>query len=176
MEQTLREEIPLRRRKIIKKSLGRLIRVVSIAAVLTVIFFGVYTLMEDGDTAMAHRFVAQEGQIRFVWYSVMAAWIFWEPIYQYLYFAMYFYDMDEKNVIIRKGVVVQKEIILPFAKITDVYVDQDAPDVVLGLYDVHISTPTAESGAFAHIDGVDRKGAMTLRQMILEKINADKDS
>jgi membrane protein YdbS with pleckstrin-like domain len=83
----------------------------------------------------------------------------------------YFYDMDASNIVIRKGVFAQKEITLPFSRITDVYVDQDVLDAVFGLYDVHISTPTQQSGAFAHIDGVDKAGSQLLRTMILDGMN-----
>lgn len=81
--------------------------------------------------------------------------------------------MDDKNLVIRKGIVVKKEITLPFSKITDVYVEQDVGDFLLGLYDVYISTPTAESGKFAHIDGVNKKGSVKLRQMILDSVNRE---
>lgn len=79
--------------------------------------------------------------------------------------------MDDRNVIIRKGIIAKREITLPFSKITDVYVDQDVTDVVLGLYDIHISTPTAESGKFAHIDGLNKKGAMEIKKLVLERVH-----
>ena len=81
--------------------------------------------------------------------------------------------MDDNNIIIRIGVFAKKEITLPFEKITDVYVDQDLLDVIFGLYDVHISTPTFQSSQYAHIDGVDKEGSQKLRKMILEKINKE---
>ena len=92
-------------------------------------------------------------------------------IYQILYFVTYFYDVDENNFVIRKGVFTKREITLPFSKITDVYVDQDISDVMLGLYDVHISTPTIESGRFAHVDGLNRAGSTKLRKLILDAVN-----
>ena len=49
--------------------------------------------------------------------------------------------------------------------------DQDLFDVLFGLYDVHISTPTEQSGLFAHIDGVDKEGSQELRQFILHRMN-----
>lgn len=107
------------------------------------------------------------------WFFFVALLLCWNPLYQYLYFKRYFYDMNEKNIIIRKGVLAQKEITLPFSRITDVYVDQDILDVLFKLYDVHISTPTEESGLFAHIDGVSREGSKKLREMILDRINEE---
>lgn len=92
--------------------------------------------------------------------------------YPSLYFFSYFYDVDDRNVIIRKGVLAKREIILPFSRITDINVEQDWFDVVLGLYDIHISTPTAESGKFAHIDGVNRQSATIIRQILIDRINS----
>lgn len=88
-----------------------------------------------------------------------------------LYFITYFYDVDNKNIIIRKGVIAKREIILPFSRITDVNVEQDFLDVVFGLYDIHISSPTAESGKFAHIDGLNKKSAIRIRNILIDKIN-----
>lgn len=89
-----------------------------------------------------------------------------------LYFLIYHYEIDEKNVVIRKGIFAKREIILPFSRITDVNVEQDWFDVVLGLYDIHISSPTAESGKFAHIDGVNRRSALTIRKILIERLDA----
>ncbi len=106
-----------------------------------------------------------------LFYAALAVFVLWHPFYQYLYFKTYFYDIDEQNVIIRKGVISKKEITMPFAKITDVYLDRDIGDVILGLYDIYLSTPTAESGLFAHIDGVNKQGSIELRKLILEQVN-----
>lgn len=89
-----------------------------------------------------------------------------------LYFVTYFYDIDNKNIIIRKGVIAKREIILPFSRITDVNVEQDFMDVIFGLYDIHISSPTAESGKFAHIDGLNKKSAIRIRNILVDKINS----
>lgn len=170
---TLRDEIPLSIRKVVKKTFRRIVRTLAFAVVLTICFVFVYDALSDGTSQFARGLAQSQEQALALWCLAMLVWIGWEPIYQYLYFVNYFYDIDEKNLIVRKGVVVKREIILPFSKITDVYVDQDMIDVALGLYDVHISTPTQESGKFAHIDGVTKKGAVKLRQLILERINKD---
>lgn len=169
----LREDIPLRYRKIIKKSVGQFVRILVLATIATVAFFFIYDTIAAGKSHAAQVLLEREDSVLAFWMLCMGLWVLWAPFYQYLYFLSYYYDMDDKNVVIRKGVLVKKEIILPFSKITDVYVDQDAADVVLALYDVHISTPTVSSGEFAHIDGVDRKGASKLRQLILDRINKE---
>lgn len=109
--------------------------------------------------------------IRMVWYGLLFGILFHTVIYEFLYWWTYYYDVDEFNVVIRKGVVTKKEVNLPFSRITDVYVDQDALDFMLFLYDVHISTPTQESGEFAHIDGLSKADAQKLKKLILERVN-----
>jgi hypothetical protein len=40
---------------------------------------------------------------------------------------------------------------------------------------LHISSPTEQSGRFAHVDGIDKRGAVQLRALILERINSDEN-
>ena len=93
-------------------------------------------------------------------------------LYQVLYYRTYFYDIREESVVIRRGVLCKREVTLPLARITDVYLDQDLVGRMLGLYDLHLSSPTTTSGTFAHMVGIDRTGAHWLRKTILELINS----
>ena len=166
----LRETIPLQKSKVVKKSLEETIAFIILAAfVFGCFIWAWFDFLKDLPEAGP--------KIRGILFAVLPSFfillICLRWFYQYLYFKRYFYDMDEKNIAIRKGVIAQKEIILPFSRITDVYVDQDLFDVMFGLYDVHISTPTQESGMFAHIDGVNKSGSQQLRQMILDRINRE---
>ena len=160
----LRRIIPLQPRKVIKKSFWGL---------LVVLF--AWTI---ASFAMWHFWLSTESieKMRTVWTNwalVLLVLILWRTGYHILYFFSYSYDVDEKNIHIKKGVVAKKEITLPFAKITDVYIDQDILDVIFGLYDVHFSSPTEQSGRFAHIDGIDRRGAVQLRALVLDRINTE---
>ena len=164
---TLRETIPLRKRKIIKKSLGGVIKFIVSISLLGIIGF-----------TFISSITQYEPDIQFflsltIWTSlvVFITMLCSSMLYHYLYWKRYHYDVDDHNITIRKGILAQKEITLPFSRITDVYVDQDLLDLALGIYDVHISTPTQESGLFAHIDGVDKNGSQLLKKMILDKIN-----
>ena len=168
----LRKSIPLRLRKIVKKSIGRVLMLSVPAGIVLVIYFAGLRSLEGGDPGgIGAAFLQKAVTFNIIVVGIAAAIVLWSPFWEFLYFITYFYDMDDNNVVIRKGVITKREITLPFAKITDVFVDQDLLDVVLGLYDVHISTPTIESGKFAHIDGVDRAGSKKLRQMILDRVN-----
>ena len=167
---SLRETIPLQKSKVIKKSIGGMIGVAFLGGFVS-LFLGIFLF---GDVkGMPEILVAVRSVVRIGLPILLILLFCWDPVYQYFYWKRYQYDMDQKNIIIRKGVVAQKEITLPFNRITDVYVDQDIFDVMFGLYDVHISTPTQESGQFAHIDGVNKDGSQALRQMILDRINKE---
>ena len=167
---SLRETVPLQNVKILKKSIGGFWGMFLLCGFISIFvvplcFFPVEDIYEVLDVVRKVLGIA--------WLVFVVLLLCWIPVYQYLYFQRYFYDMDEKNIVIRKGVWAQKEITLPFSRITDVYVDQDILDVPFKIYDVHISTPTEKSGMFAHIDGVNKEGSQQLRQMILDRINQE---
>jgi uncharacterized membrane protein YdbT with pleckstrin-like domain len=170
MEPPLRETIPLQPAKVIKKSVGATLGVLVLCGFASV-FVYLFAVSELEDVPEILR--ALRPYLIGAWIAFVVALLLWNPVYQYLYYRRYFYDIDEKTITIRKGVIAQKEITLPFSKITDVYVDQDLLDVAFKLRDVHISTPTEQSGAFAHIDGVTREGSVKLRRMILDGIDRE---
>ncbi|MEM5793831.1 MAG: PH domain-containing protein [Candidatus Aenigmatarchaeota archaeon] len=97
-----------------------------------------------------------------------------EFLYQREYFKRYFYDAKKDFLVIRKGVFMPRETILPYEKLQDVYVDQDVFDRIFRLYDVHVSTATFMSGFEAHIDGVNKENAEAIREIILENIRKNK--
>jgi len=152
----------------LKKSFSSFIKVFLLGGFLTVL---IVMALDPTDGFAPQRMIDFRGRLLGIWLFVLFGFMFWKMIYEYIYYRMYFYDMDEQNVVVRKGVVSKHEVTLPFNRITDVYVDQDVVDVFLGLYDVHISTPTQKSGEVAHIDGVNRSGAAELRRLILDQIN-----
>ncbi len=63
-----------------------------------------------------------------------------------------------------------KELSVSFTKIQDVYIDQDLFDRIFGIFDVHLSTATFESGMHAHIDGLDEKNATQMKGMLIDKV------
>lgn len=93
-------------------------------------------------------------------------------LYQRWYFAVYFYDILDDYIVIKKGPIAPKEITIPWERIQDVYVDQDILDRMFGLFDVHLSTATITSGMQAHIDGVEQQAADGLREALLEKVRS----
>ena len=165
---SLREQIPLQKSKVLKKTIGSIIGVFFGAGILGAVLFGLTSGKSDV-TAMATE--PLRSWIRGGWAGWFLVSLCTSPLQWILYFRRYYYDADASNITIRKGIITQKEVTLPFSQITDVYLDQDVFDVLLGLYDVHISTATQESGQQAHIDGVCKADAMALKELILKGIN-----
>jgi uncharacterized membrane protein YdbT with pleckstrin-like domain len=162
---TLREKYPIRYRKILKKSTIPVLRNLLISVPLAFVYFLLIDVFgKDWSTEKMDQ------SIYILFFSAFC-FIFYVPFIEFLYFLTYFYDSDSKNVIIRKGIIARKEVTLPYTKITDVYVEQDFLDVILRIYFLHISTPTAESGKIAHIAGLDKKGSKAMREYILGKVN-----
>jgi len=171
---SLRQEVPLSWRKILKKCIGgTLINLVVLGIIsVFVLAFGFGALHGEFGEDMQPRVRLFVVAMMALWFFFVGVKLLWTPFFHWLYFRWYFYDADGQNIVIRKGVVSKREITLPFSKITDVYVDQDVMDAFLGLYDVHISTPTESSGRLAHIDGVTREGSEKLKALILQRIHA----
>jgi len=171
-EGTLCCQYPLEPRKIIKKSIfpnqQTGIGFVISLGVLGVLFFILFAqrveLSEFIPLAIA-VFLLLPIYLLLVWITI---------IYQWLYFRYYFYDITDKEIIIRKGVVSRNEVIVPFSKIQDVYVDQDFFDRLFGLYDVHLSTAAIGSYLMAHIDGVNVSNSQALKEMLIEKTRTAK--
>lgn len=92
--------------------------------------------------------------------------------YHRQYFRRYFYDLQENAVVIRKGVFTEKEITIPYTRIQDVFVDQDAFDRLFSLHDVHLPSGTNTPGMEAHIDGLEKAPADGLREAILAAMNS----
>ncbi len=91
-------------------------------------------------------------------------------VYIHYYIKLYYYADDQDFLTIKKGVITPAQIHVQYAKIQDVYVDQDLLDRIFGIYDVHISSATYTSGIEAHIDGVDKASAEGLKNLLLQKI------
>jgi len=91
-------------------------------------------------------------------------------LYQYMYYKTYYFNIKDDVLVIRKGIFTPDEISIPYNRIQDIYVDRDLFDVILGLYDLHVSSATLESSRDAHIDGVTYGNAVKLKEMILEKV------
>lgn len=167
-----RNKYPLSSLKIIKKTVTGTISCFFLFIGLLFIFFrvgpGIVSIFNQDFTSYAKLISI----ISYVFTFFLVVIIFLLYLYQRWYFAVYFYDILDDYLVIRKGPITPKEITIPWEKIQDVYVDQDFFDRIFGLYDVHLSTATITSGMQAHIDGVEQKAANGLREELLRKIKS----
>ncbi len=163
-----REQFPLRQRKILKKAINGFINWFIVFIILG--FALGFQFLPGGDWAefgQAYLGLIILGVAIFLALRFLLG--YW---YQAWYFAVYYYDLTDDHVVIRKGPITPREITVPYERIQDVYVDQDILDRLFGLYDVHLASATISSGMEAHIDGVDRQGADGLRAVLLQRIRA----
>ena len=92
---SLRDEIPLKRRKILKKSTNKLIVLAFAGAILSVVFFAVLSFLTEPDSTYYVALIAEHrGAISGFWFGALLLIIGWSPFYQYLYFVNYYYDID----------------------------------------------------------------------------------
>jgi membrane protein YdbS with pleckstrin-like domain len=166
-----REQFPLSQKKIIKKTIAYSVGVVIglLAILITLIFI-------LGSAGLSTTGSATQGVFAYLGFLVLViiALIFviisLIYLYQQWYFAVYFYELDNDYIVIKKGPITPREITIPYERIQDVYVDQDLLDRFFGLYDVHLSSATASSGMEAHIDGVEKQAADGLRAILLKTV------
>lgn len=159
-----REQFPLSEKKPLKKTTYYIISSIGILILLLV---GGFALTSFLNWSFEKEFLP----IVIFWciFSIVGNFLMY--FYQIWYFQVYFYDLTDDFIIIRKRVITPREITIPYERVQDVYVDQDLLDRIFGLYDVHLSSATISSGIEAHIDGVEKEAAGGLRKLILEKVS-----
>jgi len=158
-----REQCPLSTKKVLKKTImGTLVWVI-----LLPIGWGVLaaTLSSGTDTG-GWLGIATVGIFGLMFFIILVVYL-----YQRWYYAVYFYDLTQDYIVIKKGPITPREITIPYERVQDVYVDQDLLDRIFGLYDVHLSSATISSGMEAHIDGVEKPAADGLRAMLLQTVS-----
>jgi membrane protein YdbS with pleckstrin-like domain len=158
-----REQFPLSYKKIIKKTMASTIAV----TILLLIVWGALVFISGsiGQETIGWFGVATFGILVFLFLVILLTYL-----YQRWYFAVYFYDLTNDFIQIKKGPITPREITIPYERIQDVYVDQDLLDRIFGLYDVHLSSATVSSGMEAHIDGVEKQAAEGLRNILLQTV------
>ncbi len=150
---TLRETFPLDPRKVMKKTISESIGYIWIIGFLAVMA-----------SAMAGSYL-----LLLVIPLVPIAVYLW----QREYYKVYFYDMTEHGLEIKKGVFFPNSITIPAEKVSDVYVDQDLLDQFFGLYDLHFSSASQSSGNLSHIDGLGKGALDSLKSYLLSSLKSE---
>jgi len=174
-EGTLCAKYPLEPRKIIKKVIASwIVLIIIVLAILPGVWMVKMVRMVLNFTVLKDFLFEFSSQLLLDIATLFILLTIIKGIYEIFYFKYYFYDLTEKELIIRKGVISRREVVIPFSRIQDIYVDQDFWDRIFGLYDIHVAT--AATGGYyahserAHIDGVNAQNAEALKKILLEKI------
>ena len=158
-----REQFPLSKRKIIKKTLKVNLALDIIFLVIWII--AAFVIGFSGGTSAGIFGLFAIATLVFLSLVFLLTYL-----YQKWYWLVYFYDLTDDFIIIKKHPITPREITIPYERVQDVYVDQDLLDRFFGLYDVHLSSATISSGMEAHIDGVEKQAADGLRKALLETV------
>ncbi|MEM3364566.1 MAG: PH domain-containing protein [Candidatus Micrarchaeia archaeon] len=156
-------QIPLSKRKLIKKAIEGLSRLM-----LIIIAISFIASMWGNLNFQDHSRIISSAVIVWVFLTILttAALL----LYNHVYIRNYYYDIRAEGIVIRKGVLMKKELSLAYEKVQEVYIDQDLLDKLLGIYDVHLKTAAEHSEDFAHIDGLSGSSAQKIKGMIIENI------
>jgi len=166
-----REKYPLSENKIIKKTITSVFGMIFTFGFLALVFiFPVIGIITTLSTNSIGYLVEIFFNLIWLYPILFLIYIIAIYIYQKAYFALYYYNITEDYLVIKKGVFAPHEITIPWERIQDVYVDQDIWDRIFGLFDVHLSTATITSELSAHIDGVEQLAADGLKVILLEKV------
>src|SRR3989344_5511556 len=120
-----REQFPLSTKKVLKKTttstLAYVILLLLIYVSLVLIFFSFALPIKN------------IGLITFGIVGFLSVIILVTYFYQLWYYNVYFYDLTEDYIVIKKGPITPHEITVPYERVQDVYVDQDIFDRLFGL-------------------------------------------
>ncbi|MFH1470408.1 MAG: PH domain-containing protein [Candidatus Micrarchaeota archaeon] len=162
--ETLIGKYPLKREKIIKKTLGLFVGIgIGGLILFLVVAAFLFEIIGPLTTILLGAFLVLG----------LAAAVYW---YESEYYRKYFYDLTEEGIVVSKGVFTTHRVIVPPNKVQDVYLDQDVLDRVFGLWDLHISSATETSGTEAHIDGVSQENASALREILMKALLPEKET
>lgn len=164
-QSTLKNNYPLSPRKFKKKMVEK---VIGLGILSGFIGASVWAILSGFDQNFANPKSIIAGVAAAVASFVVLMGVY--GVYVHYYIKTYFYADEDDFITIRKGPITPAEIHVQYAKIQDVYVDQDLLDRLFGIYDVHISSATYSSGIEAHIDGVSKESAEGLKNLFLNKI------
>lgn len=155
------ENLPLGPLKAIKKTLA----VVLSRFILLVVFLPFIAVA----SSLWYRF----NSIIMIVLAVALAIIAAIYIYEYYYYKLYRYEFREDGADITKGVITRATGHVRYERLQNIYVDQDVLDRIFGLYDVHYETAGAESGAYAHVDGLIKANADKLTDFLNERAKGE---
>lgn len=160
----LRKMFPLSHRWPIKKSFNFLaLFFLTFFFVAVIDYYFVSYIQSDFDRNLLHFLFASMIVISFLtWLGKYLLYVM-----EHIYFD---YRVENGHFYISKGIFLKQKGSFPLNRITDIYLDRSAGDLIFGLWNIHLSTPTASSGEFAHICGLSERNATGLQRILSELV------
>ncbi|MDD5016141.1 MAG: PH domain-containing protein [Atribacterota bacterium] len=150
------QNLPLSSKKIIKKTINRTIPIIGPLAAL---LFALFTVMKISALDIMQSYVMETQKAILAWIVFGILFIIAIFVYEYFYYKLYYYDFTDDGAKIKKGVISQATGLVHYARLQNIYVDQDILDRIFGLYDVHYETAGEMSGFYSHVDGLNKENA-----------------
>lgn len=158
----LRRAYPIAFRSIIRRSIHWLLGFLILIILLTAIDW----IRPTTGTMAESVFFMLGTTLFFIGLTLLAA----KLVYELLYYHVYYYGTELEHLVISRGLFFKTRASFPLARMADVYVNRTPIDLLFGLYNLRITTPSpvAEHGA---IDGLGRKRAIDLQNYLLALVN-----
>lgn len=95
--------------------------------------------------------------------------------YKFLYFKiaskLYRCGIEGEHLVFSRGILFKERAAYPLSRITDVFIDRSFLDVLFGLYNLQISTPTSASSQIARVAGLTKVQAIKLQEILLSYLD-----
>lgn len=165
----LRRQYPISPQLIIKRALPWLF-CFSLSVTLFILLDVYFPLHPPGQSVSSFASLFHE---TLLWLSLFlgitaAVKLLREMLYRYCYY----YGIEAGHLVISKGILIKQRGAFPLSRITDVYLDRTFGDFLLGLYNLHVSTPTLHSAEFARVDGLRGRTAVSLQEYLTACLEA----
>ena len=113
---------------------------------------------ETGLTFIFHRFVIFDFAVTVPIVSIISGTILLvcigvAPVWAYLYHQAYNFDIREKRIIIHRGIVARRKVMIPYTRIQNVDTIAGFIQRLLGIYSIQIET-AGTSNAEGRIQGI----------------------
>jgi len=160
----LRRQYPMSHRWPVKQSAGLLAVLVASIVISTAIdHYFVMDMDNDWNRRAIQLMMASMMGLSFLLWFARAMLLEVELMH-------YDYRIQGGYLYISKGIFLKQKGSFPLSRITDIYLERGIGDFLFGLYNLHVSTPTASSGEFAYILGMREKNAFALQKRLTELV------
>ena len=105
--------------------------------------------------------------------TILLVWIGIAPIWAYLYHQAYNFDIQEKRIVIHRGIVARRKVMIPYNRIQNVDTIAGFIQRLLGIYSIQIET-AGTSNAEGRIQGIEIPDP--LANYIIKKVRVAKGS